>query len=62
MEKRLEKALKALESARHELVTLNGLLGADAVAPSETFAIDTGKAIAEIDEAISGLSQPDSCP
>jgi hypothetical protein len=43
---------KALEDARHELVTLNGLTAFDGPAPGETFTIDTRDAIDAIDQAI----------
>lgn len=43
---------RALEVARHELVTLSGLQAADATAPHETFTIDTNEAIRLIDVAL----------
>jgi hypothetical protein len=52
----LSKCRQALNTARHELVTMDGLLAADGAAPAETFSIDTSKAVAEIDEALSLLS------
>lgn len=42
----------ALEVARHELATLNGLLAADAVSPSETWTIDTTNILEQLDEVI----------
>ena len=42
----------ALEAARHELVTLHGLLAADGVAPEETFSIDTTKIVEQLDSVI----------
>jgi hypothetical protein len=47
------KLTRALESARHELVTLNGLLAADGTCPSRTWSIDATAVIAEIDDALS---------
>lgn len=44
---------QALEAARHELVTLHGLLAADGASPSETWVIDTSAAIAQLDMALS---------
>lgn len=49
---------RALEVARHELVTLHGLLAADSAAPNETFEIDTIEAVDLIDEA---LKEATSC-
>lgn len=43
---------EALEAARHELVTLHGLVAADGEAPMETFKIDTSDAVQKIDKAI----------
>lgn len=43
---------RTLEVARHELVTLNGLIVADGAPPNETFEIDTGEAVDLIDEAL----------
>ncbi len=48
---------RALEVARHELVTLNGLQAFDKVAPQESFEIDTQEATALIDEAIASLDK-----
>ena len=42
----------ALEAARHELTTLNGLLAADVVVPAETWVIDTTKILAQLDAVI----------
>ena len=55
-----EKQRKALESARHELTTLHGLIAADGAAPQETWSIDTGDVVAAIDEALSEASCMDS--
>ncbi len=43
---------QALTVARHELVTLHGLVAVDAAAPDESFSIDTNEAIALIDKAL----------
>lgn len=43
---------RALEVARHELVTLHGLIAADGAAPNETFEVDTIEAVDLIDEAL----------
>lgn len=43
---------RALEVARHELVTLHGLVVADGAAPDETFEIDTSDVVELIDEAL----------
>ncbi|NCC95614.1 MAG: hypothetical protein EOM02_02120 [Synergistales bacterium] len=50
---------RALEVARHELVTLNGLQAFDKVAPQESFEIDTQEATVLIDEAITSLGDSD---
>ena len=42
----------AMEAARHELVTLDGLIAADGAAPSETWTIDTRATIAKLDAAL----------
>lgn len=42
----------ALEAARHELVTLHGLIAADAVSPEDTFSIDTTEIVAQLDAVI----------
>lgn len=47
----------ALEAARHELATLNGLLAADAVAPAETWTIDTTNLLEQLDAVI----EPELC-
>lgn len=44
--------LAALEAARHELVTLNGLIAADGAAPNETFPIDCTNVLIMVDEAL----------
>lgn len=46
---------RALEVARHELVTLHGLIVADGAAPNEAFEIDTDGAVGLIDEALRAL-------
>ena len=43
---------RALEVARHELVTLHGLIVADGAAPNETFEIDTIDVVNLIDAAL----------
>ena len=43
---------RALEVARHELVTLHGLVVADSAAPNEASEIDTIEAVDLIDEAL----------
>ena len=45
-------ARRALEVARHELVTLHGLVVADGAAPDETFEIDTSDVVELIAEAL----------
>jgi len=52
------KTLQALEAARHELVTLDGLQAADAVKPEETWNIDTSEVIKQVDAAIESF---DTC-
>jgi hypothetical protein len=50
---KIAKAKKALESARHELVTLHGLLAMDEAArPHDTFYVDTNAAVDAIDDAL----------
>lgn len=49
---------KALESARHELTTLHGLVAADGTSPSATFNIDVSGLIDLLDQALSEVSQP----
>ncbi len=44
--------LAALEAARHELTTLQGLVVADGACPEETWTIDSSKALTEIDAAL----------
>lgn len=46
------KYKEVLEMARHELITLHGLIAADGMAPRETWMIDTGLAVKEIDEVL----------
>lgn len=46
----------ALEMARHELTTLHGLIAADGMAPTETWTIDTNKAVAAIDAVFAEIS------
>lgn len=53
---------RALEVARHELVTLHRLVVVDGVAPNETFEIDTNGAIELIDEALNALGDNDNRP
>jgi|GEM_PF-6454340 len=48
---------KALEVARHRLVTLNGLQAFDKEAPREPFEIEAGEAIGLIDEAMKSLGE-----
>jgi hypothetical protein len=48
----MKSLIEALERARHELVTLHGLLAADGAAPTITWSIDVGNVIDEIDAAI----------
>ena len=43
---------RALEVARHELVTLHGLVAADGAAPNKTFKINTSEAVDSIDAAL----------
>jgi len=50
---------EALESAGHELTTLNGLMAFDSQSPIETFPIDTKSIIEKIDMALSESS--DTC-
>ncbi len=52
----------ALLAARHELMTLNGLLAADAEAPETTWTIDTDNVIRAIDEALNEVSCTDTPP
>ena len=47
---------EAMEAARHELVTLDGLIAADGAAPAEIFVIDTKATIAKIDAALTEFS------
>ena len=53
---------RALEVARHELVTMHGLIVADGAAPNETFEIDTNGAVGLIDEALNALGDNDNRP
>lgn len=57
-----DKQRKALESARHELTTLHGLIAADGAAPQETWSIDTSAVVSAIDEALNEVSCTDSQP
>ena len=59
-EKLTQQQIAAVESARHELVTLGGLLAADGVSPSETFTIDVDAVIKQLDEAFSPLFENDT--
>lgn len=54
------QVIKALEFARHELTVAHGLLAFDGAAPQVTWPIDTSKAVALIDGALSQLVQIDS--
>lgn len=53
---------KALKEARHELVTLNGLLAADGAAPSDTWTINTTPVIEALDVAFSEPDDSDTGP
>lgn len=53
------KIRMALELARYELVTLNGLVVADGAAPNETLAIDTAPIIKRLDAVISEFFDTD---
>lgn len=57
-----EKERKALETARHELTTLHGLIAADGAAPNETWSIDTSAAVAAIDDALNEVSCTNTLP
>ena len=59
MKKTLIKS--ALESARHELTTLHGLVAADGAAPNETWPLDESHIIRQLDEAIESVDT-DSLP
>lgn len=48
---------RALEVARHELVTLHGLIVADGAAPNETFEIDTSEAVALLDKVLEQMAK-----
>lgn len=54
---RLQK--EALEEARHELTTLNGLVVADGSSPSETWTIDADRVIRLLDAALSECDDVD---
>ena len=43
----------AMEAARHELITLDGLIAADGVAPTETWVLDTKAIIKKLDAVLS---------
>ena len=51
---------EAMEAARHELVTLDGLTAADGAAPTETFVINTKAAIAKLDATLNEVSDSDT--
>ena len=53
---------EALEAARHDLVTFDGLVVADGAAPQETFILDTKQTIAKLDAALSEASETDMAP
>lgn len=57
-----EQQRNALLAARHELITLHGLLAADAEAPDTTWTIDTNDAVQAIDEALSEASCTNTQP
>ncbi|MCZ7556803.1 MAG: hypothetical protein M5R41_10430 [Bacteroidia bacterium] len=52
----------ALETARHELMTLNGLHAADAAEPQTTWIIDTNGTLCVIDAALNATSCTDTQP
>ena len=43
----------AMEAARHELITLDGLIAADGAAPTETWVLDTKAIIKKLDAVLS---------
>ncbi|SHL41780.1 hypothetical protein SAMN05216428_102339 [Nitrosospira sp. Nsp11] len=57
-----DKERAALETARYELVTLDGLTAADGAAPDKTFVINTRKSIALIDEVLNESSGANKHP
>lgn len=56
----LSVLLKALEAARHELITLHGLKAFDGAAPGEVWALDTSSAVKQIDDASKAASVRDA--
>lgn len=52
--------VRALESARHELTALHGLLAADGAAPSLTWNLNTSAVVAELDQALRQVSNTDT--
>ena len=52
--------IKALESARHELVTLNGLIATDGASQNQKWTVNTTDAIKQIDEALA-IQPSESC-
>lgn len=51
-----EKTRRALEAARHELATEQGLIAADGKAPDQKFVIEHSETIKKIDEALASDS------
>jgi len=47
----------AMEAARYELVTLDGLLAADGAAPGETWTINVRAVIRQLDKALSATCE-----
>lgn len=60
--KDMSKVVQALEMARHELVTFDGLIVTGNVDAKGSFTLDTTKAILEIDTVLSELSGSGSQP
>lgn len=54
------QVIPALKFARHELTVAHGLMAFDGAAPQVTWPIDSSKALALIDGALSQLAQIDS--
>ena len=50
----------AMEAARHELVTLHGLLVSDGCAPDEKWSINTSQTIALLDAVLIEFSDMDN--
>lgn len=50
--KALPELLAALETSRHALTTLHGLIVADGASPNGSWPVDESKALAEIDAAL----------